>query len=154
VVNAGGPVIGDVEVAKVDPGRFQAVLDPPLSRSFAQRLERAADRVSGRRLWHLNPTDQGGGDADMLYSWSATSAAPGSTPLGNQLAIRRLLEAEEHLLQARAAGRPDVTAEGWQGFFLVHLPRGGANILGRPYFVLPAARNPNHHWRRMEILFA
>ena len=53
--------------------------------------------------------------------------------------------------QAPAAGRPDVTAEGWHAFFLVHLPRGGANILGRPYFLLLAARDPNHHWRRMEI---
>jgi hypothetical protein len=106
VVNAGGPVLNDVEVAKLDPGRFEAVLDPPLSRSFAQRLEQAADRLSGRRLWHLNSTDQGGGGAEMLYSCSASSAAPGSTPLGKQLAIRVLLEAEEHLPKREPRAAP------------------------------------------------
>jgi hypothetical protein len=55
---------------------------------------------------------------------------------------------------ASLSWRSSVTAAGWQAFFLVHLPRGGANILGRPYFLLPAARDPNHHWRRLEILFA
>jgi trehalose synthase len=30
-------------------------------------LEEAADRLSGRRLWHVNSTAQGGGVAEMLH---------------------------------------------------------------------------------------
>jgi trehalose synthase len=56
----------DVEVARLDPGRFQAVLDPDACRRFLDRLAKAADRLAGRRLWQVNSTEQGGGVAEML----------------------------------------------------------------------------------------
>jgi trehalose synthase len=57
----------DVEVASLDPGRFQAVLDPNDCRRFLDRLEVAAERLAGRRLWQVNSTEQGGGVAEMLH---------------------------------------------------------------------------------------
>ena len=56
----------DVEVARLDPGQFQAVLDPDDCRRFLGRLEVAAQRLGGRRLWQVNSTEQGGGVAEML----------------------------------------------------------------------------------------
>jgi trehalose synthase len=56
-----------VEVARLDPGRFQAVLDPDACRRFLSRLELAAERLAGRRLWEINSTEQGGGVAEMLH---------------------------------------------------------------------------------------
>jgi trehalose synthase len=56
----------DVEVARLDPGRFEAVLDPDACRRFLGRLELAAERLGGRRLWHVNSSEQGGGVAEML----------------------------------------------------------------------------------------
>jgi trehalose synthase len=57
----------DVEVARLDPGRFQAVLDPDCCRRFLGRLEVAAERLASRRLWQVNSTEQGGGVAEMLH---------------------------------------------------------------------------------------
>jgi trehalose synthase len=57
----------DVEVARLDPGRFQAVLDPDACRRFLGRLKVAAERLAGRRLWQVNSTEQGGGVAEMLH---------------------------------------------------------------------------------------
>jgi trehalose synthase len=34
---------------------------------FLRRLERAAERLRGRRLWHVNSTEEGGGVAEMLH---------------------------------------------------------------------------------------
>ena len=56
----------DVAVTRLDPRRFDAVLDPAQCGRFLRRLEQAADRLEGRRLWHLNSTEQGGGVAEML----------------------------------------------------------------------------------------
>jgi trehalose synthase len=56
----------DVAVARLDPRRFDAVLDPNQCGRFVRRLEQAADRLAGRRLWHVNSTEQGGGVAEML----------------------------------------------------------------------------------------
>src|SRR5512132_3574564 len=57
----------DVEVTRLDPGRFEAVLDPGDCRRFLGRVELAADRLAGRRLWHVNSTEEGGGVAEMLH---------------------------------------------------------------------------------------
>jgi trehalose synthase len=57
----------DVEVARLDPGRFEAVLDPDDCGRFLGRLELAAERLDGRRLWQVNSTEQGGGVAEMLH---------------------------------------------------------------------------------------
>src|SRR5919204_3745665 len=55
-----GAMLTDVEVPRLDPQRFDAVLDPGPCRRFVDGMERAADRLRGRRLWHLNSTGQGG----------------------------------------------------------------------------------------------
>jgi trehalose synthase len=55
------------EVSRLDPGRFEAVLDPDDCRRFLGRLKVAAERLGGRRLWQVNSTEQGGGVAEMLH---------------------------------------------------------------------------------------
>jgi trehalose synthase len=57
----------DVGIARLDPGRFQAVLDPEDCRRLLGRLAQAAERLTGRRLWQVNSTEQGGGVAEMLH---------------------------------------------------------------------------------------
>ena len=57
----------DVQIFRLDPERFQAVLDPDDCRRFLDRLELAAERLAGRRLWQVNSTEQGGGVAEMLH---------------------------------------------------------------------------------------
>jgi trehalose synthase len=57
----------DVGIAGLDPGRFEAVLDPDDCRRFLDRLAKAAERLGGRRLWQVNSTEQGGGVAEMLH---------------------------------------------------------------------------------------
>jgi trehalose synthase len=59
-------VLKEAEVASLDPRRFEGVLDPALAGRFVGRLEQAAKWLAGRRLWHVNSTDQGGGVAEML----------------------------------------------------------------------------------------
>jgi trehalose synthase len=43
------------------------VLDPDACGCFLGRLEVAAERLAGRRLWQVNSTEQGGGVAEMLH---------------------------------------------------------------------------------------
>jgi trehalose synthase len=57
----------DVGISRLDPGRFEAVLDPDDCGRFLARLEVAAERLDGRRLWQVNSTEQGGGVAEMLH---------------------------------------------------------------------------------------
>src|SRR5215204_5272607 len=59
-------MLKDVGIARLDPGRFQAVLDPEDCRRLLGRLARAAERLAGRQLWQVNSTEQGGGVAEML----------------------------------------------------------------------------------------
>jgi hypothetical protein len=72
----------DVEVARLDPGRFQAVLDPDACRRFLGRLESAAERLGSRRLWQVNSTEQDGGVAEMLHFLVGYWLAPVSMPPG------------------------------------------------------------------------
>ena len=57
----------EIDVPQLDPGRFESVLEAEPSRRFAHRLNQAADRLAGRRLWHVNSTEEGGGVAEMLH---------------------------------------------------------------------------------------
>jgi trehalose synthase len=59
--------VKEVHVPELHPGRFEGVLDPDPCRRFVRRLDQAADRLAGRRLWHVNSTEQGGGVAEMLH---------------------------------------------------------------------------------------
>jgi trehalose synthase len=60
-------LLNDVDVPTIDPRRFEAVLGADGCRGFLRRLERAAERLRGRRLWHVNSTEEGGGVAEMLH---------------------------------------------------------------------------------------
>ena len=57
----------EIEVQELHPGRFDGVLEPEPARRFAHRLEEAANRLAGRRVWHVNSTEKGGGVAEMLH---------------------------------------------------------------------------------------
>ena len=57
----------EIEIQELDPGRFDGVLEPEPARRFAHRLAQAADRLAGRRVWHVNSTEKGGGVAEMLH---------------------------------------------------------------------------------------
>jgi trehalose synthase len=59
--------VKQVEVPELQPGRFEGVLDPDRWHRFARRLDQAADLLAGRRLWHVNSTEEGGGVAEMLH---------------------------------------------------------------------------------------
>jgi trehalose synthase len=65
-VEAASSLVKNVAVVQFDPRRFEAVLGPDQCAEFVRRLEHAADQLAGRRLWHLNSTEQGGGVAEML----------------------------------------------------------------------------------------
>jgi trehalose synthase len=56
----------EIDIQELDPGRFDGVLPPEPARRFAHRLAEATDRLAGRRVWHVNSTEQGGGVAEML----------------------------------------------------------------------------------------
>jgi trehalose synthase len=60
-------LLNDVDVATLDLRRFEAVLGSDACGGFLRRLERAAERLRGRRLWHVNSTEEGGGVAEMLH---------------------------------------------------------------------------------------
>jgi trehalose synthase len=59
--------VKDIDIQRLDPGRFDGVLEPEPARRFGHRLEEAADRLAGRRVWHVNSTKEGGGVAEMLH---------------------------------------------------------------------------------------
>jgi trehalose synthase len=59
--------VKEIEIQELDPGRFDGVLEPEPARRFAHRLAQAADRLAGRRVWHVNSTEKGGGVAEMLH---------------------------------------------------------------------------------------
>jgi trehalose synthase len=59
--------VQEIHVPQLDPGRFEGVLEPEPAHRFAHRLDQAADRLAGRRLWHVNSTEEGGGVAEMLH---------------------------------------------------------------------------------------
>jgi trehalose synthase len=59
--------VKEIGIQQLDPGRFDGVLEPEPARRFAHRLAEAADRLAGRRVWHVNSTEKGGGGAEMLH---------------------------------------------------------------------------------------
>jgi hypothetical protein len=74
--NAASSLVNNVTVAKLDPRRFETVLDPNQGGRFVRRLEHAADQLAGRRLWHLNSTEQGGGVAELPQEHRIPRSAP------------------------------------------------------------------------------
>jgi trehalose synthase len=59
--------VREIDIQPLDPGRFEGVLEPEPARRFARRLDQAAERLAGQRLWHVNSTEAGGGVAEMLH---------------------------------------------------------------------------------------
>jgi trehalose synthase len=59
--------VKEIGIQQLDPGRFEGVLELEPARRFARRLDQAADRLAGRRVWHVNSTEGGGGVAEMLH---------------------------------------------------------------------------------------
>ena len=57
----------EIDIQQLDPGRFESVLEPEPARRFMRRLVQGAVRLAGRRLWHVNSTEEGGGVAEMLH---------------------------------------------------------------------------------------
>ena len=58
----------EVEISPTSPDRFEELLEPDRYRRFADALDGAARALSGRTLWHINSTAEGGGVAEMLQS--------------------------------------------------------------------------------------
>jgi trehalose synthase len=60
--------VKEIDVPQLDPGRLEGGLEPEPARRFVHRLDQAAERLAGRRLWHVNSTEEGGGGvAEMLH---------------------------------------------------------------------------------------
>ena len=59
-------MVKEIEVQQLEPGRFERLLGPTQYRRFEHRLRQAAGQLAGRRLWHVNSTEEGGGVAEML----------------------------------------------------------------------------------------
>jgi trehalose synthase len=81
------------------------VLDPDPYRRFLRRLEQAADRLAGRRLWHVNSTLEGGGVAEMLHFLLGYLAGAGidtrwAVPEGNE-DFFQVTKRLHHLLHGR-----------------------------------------------------
>ncbi len=72
----------DVEVSRLDPGRFQAVLDPDACSRFLGRLAQGG-RAAGRpAAVAVNSTEQGGWVAEMLHFLVGYLAGAASMPAG------------------------------------------------------------------------
>ena len=75
-------MVKDIDFPELDPGRFERLLDPAQYRRFVHRLEEAAERLAGRRVWHVNSTEEGGGVAEMLHFLLGTRPEPVSRSAG------------------------------------------------------------------------
>jgi trehalose synthase len=60
--------VREIEPTVVRLDSLDSVLGAERFESFAEAMRRAADRLSGRTLWHVNSTGEGGGVAEILQS--------------------------------------------------------------------------------------
>jgi trehalose synthase len=110
--------VKEVDVPQLDPRRFEDVLDPNQCRRFARRLHQAADRLAGRRLWHVNSTEEGGGVAEMLHFLLGYLAGAGIDThwavLEGDQEFFEVTKRLHHLLHGRPGDRRDLdqTARG------------------------------------------
>ena len=56
----------EVAITPIPIERLQGVLKSDLSEAFVDEMERARKRFSGRTIWHINSTAEGGGVAELL----------------------------------------------------------------------------------------
>lgn len=66
-----------VDIAPLDPRRFEDVLAPKQFAAFTQAIETARRLFEGRVVWNVNSTARGGGVAEMLRSLIAWSRGAG-----------------------------------------------------------------------------
>jgi trehalose synthase len=71
------PHVSFVDIAPLDPRRFEQVLAPEQWQAFADALDRAQDMFDGRVVWNVNSTAKGGGVAEMLMSLIARARGAG-----------------------------------------------------------------------------
>jgi trehalose synthase len=58
----------EIQIAPLDPHRFEAILAPDRYASFLDAIRTAAGLLKGTKVWHVNATSVGGGVAEMLRS--------------------------------------------------------------------------------------
>jgi trehalose synthase len=60
------PTVSEVEIAAVDPQRFESVLGEEQMTALRAAMRRARGLLDGRTIWNVNSTAKGGGVAEML----------------------------------------------------------------------------------------
>jgi trehalose synthase len=58
----------EIQIAPLEPDRFEAILDPDRYASFRDAAGKGAVLLRGRKVWHVNTASVGGGVAEMLRS--------------------------------------------------------------------------------------
>jgi trehalose synthase len=71
------PQLATVEIAPLDPQRFEEVLSSEQFSAFTQAIETARTLFDGRVVWNVNSTARGGGVAEMLQSLIAWARGAG-----------------------------------------------------------------------------
>ena len=71
------PKLTNVEIAPLDPRRFEDVLSPDQFSAFVETIETAREMFADRIVWNVNSTARGGGVAEMLRSLIAWSRGAG-----------------------------------------------------------------------------
>jgi trehalose synthase len=70
-------LVQQVEIAPLDPNRFEEVLSPENFDEFEDIVRRAQDLLKDRIVWNVNSTAYGGGVAEMLRSLIAYARGAG-----------------------------------------------------------------------------
>jgi trehalose synthase len=71
------PKLTTVEIAPLDPQRFEEVLSSEQFGAFLEAIETARTLFEGRTVWNVNSTARGGGVAEMLRSLIAWARGAG-----------------------------------------------------------------------------
>lgn len=71
------PQLSLVDIAPLDPRRFEEVLTPEQWSAFATAIDRSKELFEGRVVWNVNSTARGGGVAEMLRSLIARARGAG-----------------------------------------------------------------------------
>jgi trehalose synthase len=71
------PKLGLVDIAPLEPRRFEEVLTAEQFEAFVAAIDRAQKLLDGRIVWNVNSTARGGGVAEMLRSLIARARGAG-----------------------------------------------------------------------------
>lgn len=58
----------EIQIDRLDPARFETILQSDRYASFREAAQRTAALLRGRKVWHVNTASVGGGVAEMLRS--------------------------------------------------------------------------------------